>query len=95
MRRVTRATLAGTALVSAVLLATVSTTPAQDPGGPLDKVAPVVKLQAEPFPLGSVRLLDGPLKKAMELDRKKVQGWMSSDPMFDSLKGEPEFESLV
>src|SRR6266849_6335814 len=35
------------------------------------------------------------LKKAMALDKKKVQGWMSTDPMFDSLKGEPEFEGLV
>ncbi|MGA2618581.1 MAG: beta-L-arabinofuranosidase domain-containing protein [Thermoguttaceae bacterium] len=35
-----------------------------------EKVAPVVTLQAEPFCLQDVRLLDGPFKHAMELDRK-------------------------
>ena len=34
------------------------------------KVAPVVILQAEPFRLQDVQLLDGPFKHAMELDRK-------------------------
>jgi DUF1680 family protein len=33
------------------------------------KVPPVVALQAEPFPLQNVRLLDGPFRHAMELDR--------------------------
>ncbi len=32
------------------------------------QLAPVVKFGAEPFPLQDVRLLDGPLKHAMELD---------------------------
>ena len=35
-----------------------------------DQVPPVVKLRAEPFRLEDVRLLDGPFKHAMELDRK-------------------------
>ncbi len=35
-----------------------------------EKVAPVVILQAEPFRLQDVQLLDGPFKHAMELDRK-------------------------
>jgi DUF1680 family protein/alpha-L-arabinofuranosidase len=35
-----------------------------------EKAAPVVTLQAEPFRLQDVRLLDGPFKHAMELDRK-------------------------
>ncbi len=33
-----------------------------------DKVAPVVALKAEPFPLQNVRLLEGPFQHAMELD---------------------------
>jgi hypothetical protein len=33
------------------------------------RVAPVVALQAEPFPLQNVRLLEGPFRHAMELDR--------------------------
>jgi DUF1680 family protein len=33
-------------------------------------VNPVVALKAEPFPLTQVRLLDGPFKQAMELDKK-------------------------
>ncbi|MCX5670346.1 MAG: glycoside hydrolase family 127 protein [Planctomycetota bacterium] len=33
-------------------------------------VAPAVVLQAEPFPLEDVRLLEGPFKHAMELDRR-------------------------
>ncbi|MGA2257249.1 MAG: beta-L-arabinofuranosidase domain-containing protein [Thermoguttaceae bacterium] len=35
-----------------------------------EQVAPVVALQAEPFRLQDVRLLDGPFQHAMELDRK-------------------------
>ena len=42
-----------------------------------DKVAPVVTLGAEPFRLEDVRLLDGPFKHAMELDRKYL---LSLDP---------------
>ena len=34
-----------------------------------EKIAPVVSLQAEPFPLQNVRLLDSPFRHAMELDR--------------------------
>ena len=33
------------------------------------EVAPIVALQAEPFPLQNVRLLGGPFRRAMELDR--------------------------
>ncbi len=35
-----------------------------------DKAAPVVKFQAEPFPLAEVRLLQGPFQHAMQLDRQ-------------------------
>jgi Flp pilus assembly protein TadD len=35
------------------------------------------------------------LKKALALDRQKVLSWLSTDPMFDSLKSKPEFESLL
>jgi uncharacterized protein len=34
-----------------------------------ERVAPVVRFQAEPFPLNDVRLLEGPFLRAMELDR--------------------------
>jgi Flp pilus assembly protein TadD len=34
------------------------------------------------------------LQKAVGVDRQKVQGWLASDTMFDSLKGDPEFEAL-
>jgi hypothetical protein len=37
-----------------------------------EKTAPAVKLKAEPFRLQDVRLLDGPLRRAMELDHKYV-----------------------
>jgi Flp pilus assembly protein TadD len=36
----------------------------------------------------------GYLKKAIAADRPKVQSWLSTDPMFDSLKSDPEFERL-
>ena len=42
-----------------------------------DKVAPVVALQAEPFPLQNVRLLEGPFRHAMELDHAYL---LSLDP---------------
>jgi len=44
--------------------------PARDGAEGKERVSPVVKLQAEPFSLRDVRLLDGPFKHAMELDRK-------------------------
>jgi hypothetical protein len=34
------------------------------------------------------------LQKAVAADRQKVQGWLATDTMFDSLKGDPEFEAL-
>lgn len=40
-------------------------------------VSPIVKMRATPFALSEVRLLDGPLKHAMELDRKYL---LSLDP---------------
>jgi len=42
-----------------------------------DKAAPVVALQAEPFPLQNVRLLEGPFRHAMELDHAYL---LSLDP---------------
>jgi len=35
------------------------------------------------------------LKKALDADRQKVAGWLATDPMFDGLKGDPEYESLL
>ena len=35
------------------------------------------------------------LKKALDADRQKVSGWLATDPMFDALKGDPEYESLL
>ena len=35
------------------------------------------------------------LKRALDGDRAKVTGWLATDPMFDGLKGDPEYESLL
>lgn len=35
------------------------------------------------------------LKRAVSLDRTKVVSWLEADPMFDALKGDPEFEALT
>jgi Flp pilus assembly protein TadD len=35
------------------------------------------------------------LRSALAIDKKKVQAWLATDPMFDSLKADPEFERLV
>jgi tetratricopeptide (TPR) repeat protein len=35
------------------------------------------------------------LRKALEKDPAKVRGWLAADPMFDALKGAPEFEQLL
>jgi Flp pilus assembly protein TadD len=35
------------------------------------------------------------LQKALGIDRQKVLSWLQADPMFDSLKSKPEFESLL
>jgi Flp pilus assembly protein TadD len=35
------------------------------------------------------------LRKALEKEPAKVRGWLSADPMFDGLKGAPEFERLI
>jgi Tfp pilus assembly protein PilF len=35
------------------------------------------------------------LKKAMEKDPQKVRSWIAADPMFDGLKGDPQFEQLL
>src|SRR6266508_2816356 len=50
---------------------------ASAPGKVADRVRPKVALRAEPFPPEEVRLLDGPFKHAMELDRKYL---LSLDP---------------
>jgi Flp pilus assembly protein TadD len=34
------------------------------------------------------------LKRALDKDPAKVRSWIRADPMFDGLKGEPEFEQL-
>jgi Flp pilus assembly protein TadD len=34
------------------------------------------------------------LVRAIETDKQRVQTWLRADPMFDSLKGQPEFEAL-
>jgi Flp pilus assembly protein TadD len=34
------------------------------------------------------------LQRAIAIDREKVKTWLSSDSMFDALKGDPEFEAL-
>ncbi|MBL8917799.1 MAG: tetratricopeptide repeat protein [Myxococcaceae bacterium] len=34
------------------------------------------------------------LTRAVAADKAKVQDWLRTDPMFDSLKGQPEFEAL-
>jgi hypothetical protein len=48
-----------------------------DPPANKDRAAPVVALAAEPFPLPDVRLLEGPFRHAMELDRAYL---LSLDP---------------
>jgi uncharacterized protein len=50
---------------------------AQEPRTEGDKVSPVVPIQAEPFPLADVRLLDGPFRDAMLRDQKYL---LSLDP---------------
>jgi Flp pilus assembly protein TadD len=35
------------------------------------------------------------LRKALSVDPAKVRGWLSSDPMFNALKGTVEFEELA
>ena len=35
------------------------------------------------------------LRKAIEKDPARVRGWLAADPMFDGLKGAPEFEQLL
>jgi uncharacterized protein len=45
--------------------------------GSKDEVAPVVPLKVHAFPLEDVRLLDGPFKRAMELDKQYI---LSLDP---------------
>jgi Flp pilus assembly protein TadD len=34
------------------------------------------------------------LRRAIAIDHEKVKGWLASDSMFDTLKGDPEFEAL-
>jgi hypothetical protein len=35
------------------------------------------------------------LRKSLGLDRAKVLGWLATDPMFDALKGDAEYEGLL
>jgi Flp pilus assembly protein TadD len=35
------------------------------------------------------------LRRAVAIDRPRVQAWLQSDPMFETLKGDPEFEGLT
>ena len=35
------------------------------------------------------------LRKALAIDPGKTRGWLQSDPMFDGLKGTPEFDDLA
>src|SRR5881394_1865017 len=35
------------------------------------------------------------LRKALEKEPSKVRSWLAADPMFDGLKGAPEFEQLL
>jgi Flp pilus assembly protein TadD len=35
------------------------------------------------------------LRRALASDPAKVRGWLQTDPMFDGLKGRPEFEELA
>lgn len=35
------------------------------------------------------------LRKALDKEPAKVRGWLAADPMFDGLKGAPEFEQLL
>jgi Flp pilus assembly protein TadD len=35
------------------------------------------------------------LRKALEKEPAKVRSWLAADPMFDGLKGAPEFEQLL
>jgi DUF1680 family protein len=51
------------------LLASISCKGARGPAD-IEKISPKIALQAKPFPLENVRLLDGPFKEAMELNRK-------------------------
>jgi Flp pilus assembly protein TadD len=36
-----------------------------------------------------------PLRKALEIDREKVRSWLSSDPVFDPMRGSDAFDQLV
>jgi DUF1680 family protein len=57
-----------TVLMTALVSTTVAVLPTQD--NPALAVKPVVPMKAYPFPLGQVRLLDGPFKHAQDLDGK-------------------------
>ena len=35
------------------------------------------------------------LRRALAADAAKVRGWLQTDPMFDGLKGKPEFEDVA
>ncbi|MGA2747456.1 MAG: beta-L-arabinofuranosidase domain-containing protein [Verrucomicrobiota bacterium] len=69
--RLLASTSRATAFLVSLWLFFCASTPASSAGPPAtfqDKVAPIVPLRAEPFPLQNVRLSQGPFRHAMELD---------------------------
>jgi hypothetical protein len=69
-RRLTLALSSAAIVFSAVLCALTIPPACLFAADSAEKVAPAIALKAEPFPLQDVRLLEGPLRHAMELDRK-------------------------
>ena len=63
-------TVLAVALAAAALSATLHADPLADADNAKLKVRPVIPLQARAFPLEEVRLLDGPFKHAMDMDRQ-------------------------
>ncbi len=58
------------------------------------KVAPVVALQAEPFPVQNVRLLEGPFRHAMELDRAYLLS-LEPDRLLHSFRLNADLRSIA
>ena len=75
--RIDMTLLSATVTLMTVALSMTTALAAEAPAVRKEKVAPVVTFKAEPFSLRDVRLLDGPFKHAMELDRAYL---LSLDP---------------